>query len=121
MTTHGLPWVELARAYYARNDYESALRTYEKARGLKNEPGTVAVAEYNLGVIYLKRQALDEAERAFIRSRGALRDYPLAHYGLGRIYYERGLKGGPAAGRLDLVRKRPTGVRRSHSPEPRLR
>jgi tetratricopeptide (TPR) repeat protein len=99
----GLPWVELARAHYAAGNLDDALLAYERARGLRNVPYTVAVAEYNTGVIHLKRQALDAAERAFLASRAARADYPLAHYGLGRVLYERALRAVAPATRLALL------------------
>lgn len=105
VATHGLPWVELATAHYAARDYDAALAAFRAARGLESSPGTVAVAEYNTGLIHLKRRQWREAEQAFTRSRDADPGYALARYGLGRVYYERAQEPGEARDRLALLER----------------
>lgn len=92
VTTHGQPWVELGLAYYAANEYDPALEAFSAARRLKTDNGTLAVAEYHAGIIYLKRRDFDRAEQAFRQSRSNQANYVLAHYGLGRVHYERALQ-----------------------------
>jgi tetratricopeptide (TPR) repeat protein len=102
---HGLPWVELGQAWYAAGDHDRALAAYAEARSRRNAPGTLAVAEYQSGLIFLKRGQLAEAELAFVASRADRDDYALAHYGLGRVYYERALQPGAIAARLALLQR----------------
>jgi tetratricopeptide (TPR) repeat protein len=105
VTTHGQPWVELATAHYAAGDYDAALDAFRTARALEISPGTLAVAEYNAGLIHLKRRQWREAEDAFTRSRTADPRYALARYGLGRVSYERALEPGEADARLALLER----------------
>jgi tetratricopeptide (TPR) repeat protein len=103
VTTHGQPWVELGLAHYVASEYDPALAAFSAARRLKTDHGTLAVAEYHAGVIYLKQRDLDRAEQAFRQSRSNQPDYALAHYGLGRVYYERALQAEAPRGGLALL------------------
>ncbi|MEQ1803540.1 MAG: tetratricopeptide repeat protein [Gammaproteobacteria bacterium] len=87
--THATPFSELGIAWQAEGDDDRALQAYRQARGLEGDPATLAAGEYNAGLIWLKRGELTEALGAFRAARNLKPDYPLAHYGLGRVYQEQ--------------------------------
>ena len=87
--THALPFSELGSAWQDLGDDEQALAAFSQTRGLEGDPATLASSEYNAGLIWLKRGDYTAALAAFRAARSHKPDYPLAHYGLGRVYQEQ--------------------------------
>ena len=96
--THALPFSELGSAWQDLGDDGQALAAFSQTRGLQGDPATLAASEYNAGLIWLKRADYTAALAAFRAARSDKPDYPLAHYGLGRVYQEQaGIPTGRAA------------------------
>jgi tetratricopeptide (TPR) repeat protein len=99
-TRAGMPWLELGKARFRSGDEEGALAAFQRATTLDNHPNTLAIEWYNVGLMLLRRDRVDDAERAFREALIAYPDYAWAHYGMGNVAYARGQQPGETETRL---------------------
>lgn len=85
--TEAEEWVDKGNNAYDANDYDEAIKCYKKAADL--DPNLVN-AHYNLGVIYGKKEMLDNAIAEYNKVLAINPRYYAAHNNLGAVYMKKG-------------------------------
>ena len=85
--TEAEEWVDKGNNAYDANDYDKAITCYKKAADL--DPNLVN-AHYNLGVIYGKKEMLDNAIAEYNKVLAINPRYYAAHNNLGAVYMKKG-------------------------------
>jgi tetratricopeptide (TPR) repeat protein len=87
------PLIEYGKAQFQAGRVDDAEASFRRARAAAGKPRLAATAEYNLGIIAIRRGAMTGAERHFSAARDVDPGYALGHYGLGRLRFTAAASG----------------------------